>query len=292
MLKLKKRIINIRVMFAVFCGLMVGIFFSTFLVKNLISFNSLLIIALAIVLFSISAFVYAECTKKYNSTIECRKNVSGLIQYASIGFVLFFVIGVFISIQPVLSMFYITDYSNVSIKVTGMVSDYVQQESTHKKFIIDNCVIVFDDKSQVLDYKICAYSTSFFNVELGDTITFVSELDRNDFYRDSDFSQLIQDIAYTTFIDNSTVEIVGGDKELKDIVKQNTKDILDSNLNADNASISYAILFGEKQGLSDNIKDMFSYAGISHILAVSGLHIGVLVTLLYFVLKIVFIFSL
>ena len=45
------------------------------------------------------------------------------------------------------------------------------------------------------------------------------------------------------------------------------------------------MLFGGKQGLSDELKDMFSYSGISHILAVSGLHIGVLVSLIYYCLK-------
>lgn len=285
MLKLEYRIINIRVMFAVFCGLMVGIFFPFLLVKGIVDFATLITLTVIMFLVALGFFVYAEATRKYNLTTEYRKDVSALTQFAVVGFLLAFVIGGFVTMPSLMRIFKLTDYGNTEVEVTGVVSDYVQSESSHKKFIIDNCAINVGMQHYSTDYKICVYSTAFLDIELGDIITFSAVLDKNDFFRSIEFTQLIQNIGYTTFIDSSDTIVTEGNLELKDIVKQNTKDLLDVNLNEDNAGISYAILFGEKQGLSDNIKDMFSYAGISHILAVSGLHIGVLVSLLYFVLK-------
>jgi competence protein ComEC len=56
-------------------------------------------------------------------------------------------------------------------------------------------------------------------------------------------------------------------------------------MSSENASIAYAMLFGEKDGINKNIYNIFSIAGISHILAVSGLHIGVLIAILLLILK-------
>lgn len=46
-----------------------------------------------------------------------------------------------------------------------------------------------------------------------------------------------------------------------------------------------AILFGDKSGLDTSVTDYFRVAGISHILAVSGLHVGIIVSSAAFCLK-------
>ncbi len=44
------------------------------------------------------------------------------------------------------------------------------------------------------------------------------------------------------------------------------------------------MLFGDRGELDDDISEVFSASGIAHLLAVSGLHVGFIVTLLSFVL--------
>lgn len=282
---LKKRIINIRVMFVIFCGLMVGILFPYVLIKNISSYPWLIVLGILLTIVSIGLYIYAHLTHKYNLKIKYREDVSIYIKYACIGFLLAFITGMLIICQPLCNMAGLVDYGNSEVTVSGIVSDYVLDKSTYNKFIISDCSIDSGDSIISSDYKVCVYASNFVNVELGDRITFKETIDRFEFYQDGGFGQLIQGIGYKTFISGDTFIISDGEASLKDSIKSNTKDVLDSYLNEDNSNISYAILFGEKQGLNEGLKDMFSYAGISHILAVSGLHIGVLFAFIYFILK-------
>lgn len=50
-----------------------------------------------------------------------------------------------------------------------------------------------------------------------------------------------------------------------------------SALSRENAALSVSMLLGDKRELGDDLKLSFSVAGLSHILCVSGLHIGILV---------------
>ena len=53
----------------------------------------------------------------------------------------------------------------------------------------------------------------------------------------------------------------------------------------DNLAILSALTVGDKENLSENILETYSIAGASHVLALSGLHIGFLYALLFFLLS-------
>lgn len=53
----------------------------------------------------------------------------------------------------------------------------------------------------------------------------------------------------------------------------------------DELAVLSALTIGDKTELSDSVRESYSVAGASHILALSGLHIGLLYTLLFFILK-------
>lgn len=57
------------------------------------------------------------------------------------------------------------------------------------------------------------------------------------------------------------------------------------NLSGDYAEFAISILFGDKTYLSDEAKDNFRLAGLSHIMAVSGLHMSVWIMGLYFLMR-------
>lgn len=58
-----------------------------------------------------------------------------------------------------------------------------------------------------------------------------------------------------------------------DFIKNSCKSIFDKNLNKDIAGVAYAMVFGDKSGIS-NIYSTFQESGLAHLLAVSGLHVG------------------
>ena len=63
------------------------------------------------------------------------------------------------------------------------------------------------------------------------------------------------------------------------------KDALDKYAPADTAALMYAMLFGDKTGLSMPTYTAFQFSGLAHILAVSGLHVGMLAYSLHFILR-------
>ncbi len=66
-----------------------------------------------------------------------------------------------------------------------------------------------------------------------------------------------------------------------DKFKEYGQNIFDQNLSLDSAALIKAMLLGDKFFLSEEIKDNFSHLGLSHIIAISGLHISLLSSLLF-----------
>lgn len=56
-------------------------------------------------------------------------------------------------------------------------------------------------------------------------------------------------------------------------------------LEDDDAAVLAALTLGERNGVSRNTRDVFSQTGASHILALSGLHLGILVSILMLLLR-------
>ncbi|KPJ68401.1 MAG: hypothetical protein AMJ45_02455 [Syntrophobacter sp. DG_60] len=56
---------------------------------------------------------------------------------------------------------------------------------------------------------------------------------------------------------------------------------LNKNLSSETKAVYTTLLLGEKQGLSERLRDDFSKSGVSHLLAISGLHLGMVMMLMY-----------
>ena len=57
--------------------------------------------------------------------------------------------------------------------------------------------------------------------------------------------------------------------------------LLEDNLSESNASLINALLLGNRSGLSEDSKDLFLKNGVVHLLAVSGLHVGYIIGILF-----------
>ena len=66
-------------------------------------------------------------------------------------------------------------------------------------------------------------------------------------------------------------------------VKELFNDIFSSHLNGDELAIASALVLGDKSLLSQDLRQSFGAAGAMHVLAVSGLHVGIILELLLFV---------
>ena len=96
-----------------------------------------------------------------------------------------------------------------------------------------------------------------------------------------DFYSLIKNINIVGF--GNEDDIISTEKYSKTIfdkIKIKAKLVLDGFLSEDYSELAYTMLFGDKANLNEDIYDVYSASGISHLLAVSGLHVGFVVTLL------------
>ncbi len=59
-------------------------------------------------------------------------------------------------------------------------------------------------------------------------------------------------------------------------IKNKLRGIIDYGLSEPESSLARAIILGDKKGIPDDLRDKFSKTGISHIMAISGMHISIL----------------
>lgn len=95
---------------------------------------------------------------------------------------------------------------------------------------------------------------------------------------------------------NKNVHLVGSGSEddinilnsdnikLSERYKLRVKEVLNHYMDDEYSSLAYTMLFGDKAGLDEDIHLIYKSSGTAHLLAVSGLHIGFIVTLISFVL--------
>ncbi|MBE6446903.1 MAG: ComEC family competence protein [Alphaproteobacteria bacterium] len=62
---------------------------------------------------------------------------------------------------------------------------------------------------------------------------------------------------------------------------------IDAHLSKDSASVAKAIITGTKSGICKNLRESFTRSGTSHILAISGLHIGIIGFFVFWLMRII-----
>lgn len=140
---------------------------------------------------------------------------------------------------------------------------------------IDGKMRVYIEDAEAHDFLICGYNVSFKSA--------VSANELIDGYT-VNASGMRNGIRYYAYPDAITV-LSPGQAEGLEAVRLGMKNKLDAHMDEDAASVAYGMIIGDRHYISDEVSDYFAAGGIGHILAVSGLHIGVLAAALSFLLK-------
>lgn len=99
-----------------------------------------------------------------------------------------------------------------------------------------------------------------------------------------------QDIRVTTFVSAGRLEIVsnsadrGMESALEDF-RGRIATIIERDGDDAIARVLKALVIGQRSEISREVRDRFSRAGVSHLLAISGLHVGIVATLCFFVFR-------
>jgi competence protein ComEC len=111
------------------------------------------------------------------------------------------------------------------------------------------------------------------------------EFDTKKYYRS-------KDIVGISFYDNTnnSIDLIQHRKQFGlsyylSSIRLNLISIIDSNMSFNNGALAKALLLGDKSSLDESIKQDFSNTGAMHVLAVSGLHIGILLSIIIYILS-------
>lgn len=167
-------------------------------------------------------------------------------------------------------------------EIEGRVSSS-KQENSVQKIVLDKVLI--NNKEISENIYLFIYGVPYLNI--GDVIEFISELDNVPAYYNGNFSSFYykNNIRYFTNISGSNVRIIKNNSKLNENLQVAVENKLKQSMTPENAALSYAMLFGDKSNIDSSVIISFQASGISHILAISGLHVGIIIAFLYWLLK-------
>lgn len=258
---LKKKIFNFRPLFCIFISLINGIVFSHYILKSNYVYLGIFIFILT------SLLVFAILTKKIKQFL--------LILFS-------FICGL------TLYIFEIKNFCPESINNASNLVARVSAESSIKSKY--QCVILDDvtinGEKQNYNIMIINYNTENLFVD-GEIISGNVNLSVCNIFDDDYFNSTAykNNIKYIVRAKHSDFSVIGNDLKFNENIQKAIKNQLDKFMTEENSAISYAMMFGDKSDIDYETRNNFSKSGIAHILAISGLHVGVLVALLTWILK-------
>lgn len=185
-----------------------------------------------------------------------------------------------------------TEFDDSEVLVVGRMSEsYSITTNGYVSIVLDSVEISNGESSRFLDDKINLYTSKEYldttNLKTGNYVSAWLQLSRNTIESKDEFDlmYLSDNIVASGFVTSSKIVVYeNSDKTLADNIKLKVYDFLDSS-NMQYSDISYAMMFGETNLIDKTVKTVYQNTGIAHILAVSGLHVSIIVTALCFIFK-------
>lgn len=264
-----KRLINFRPIFLLFIVLITCIF--TFVRLNLSHFYLFLLII------PVAFFILLVYKKKF--------------VFLSISLIL-------VLFSSIYSYFYVAGFTDKKYDNSFAVVNaniYTKNRVTDNFYYLtlSECIITTQTESNInLDGKISvAFSIYDDNIEFdaGDIISFASTLTCQNFFdenREVDSFVVKDDIKYSTELNySSDVFFYSQDEGLLQKFKKHNQTLLINNFGEDYGNLAFALIFGDRQDANEQILQVFKFSGVMHIFSVSGLHVSLIVALIYFLLS-------
>ena len=169
------------------------------------------------------------------------------------------------------------------VSVSGRLSDDVEYEEDKTTYLLKDVSV---NGKSVKNVDLTIEGTGR-NLSVGDVIEFEAELDEIELFSLNSFNLTYyrNKVGYTAEVDLEDINVLGNDIKLVEKFRLRVKDLLVENMSADDGATAYAVLFGYTNDISDDTYSAYRDAGILHLLAVSGLNVTFLISLIGFILK-------
>jgi len=257
-----KGTVNYRPLFFAAVSLAAGIAVSAAVYDNAVA---VLVIAIVLVLFAIAGIVLAVLGKRLWLPIA---------GFLLTGFALFFLSYSAMAVEP---------FESTSAVVTGRIAgqeqNWDQEEYRYRYLFEDVTVDARDTDANAYLYTNQFYKAGAVVCTAGKTIAFNFEpFDTRSmaYYNDN--------VHYLVYTDDITL-LRFDTAPATDRFSEKTRELLEAQLGGDAAAIASALILGDKSLMPAELSAAVKVAGLSHIFALSGLHIGFLVGLIFFICK-------
>ncbi len=162
----------------------------------------------------------------------------------------------------------------------------VETDNSITKLVLDDATID-GNRSGKIYYKISLTVYGENDIEIGNVISFNANLYDNDYLYEDRFNanDIERGIKYNASISAEKISFVKNSPNIFERINIFLKNSLKSGLTEKEFSVGYALLTGNSSYMDYDLISSFREAGVAHIFAVSGLHIGFLAVVLVFLFK-------
>ena len=178
------------------------------------------------------------------------------------------------------------------LTVSGRITDISYTDDGRQGLIISAEKLSCLGKNYDKKFSAILYTDKEKTFSIGDNITFsdiISPITKNSIHAfDYELFLHIKNISTRFSLDSEYIDFIDNSPTLSDRVRvfsRNISDKIRTLIGGEEGEIAAAITLGDKSGFSNNIKNIFSKSGINHIVAVSGMHMSILIGFLFFLLS-------
>ncbi len=266
-----KKLFNFRPILFIAISLCCGISTAYFFMRNFTVWGIIFIS-----FFALSILVYL--------TLFTRRTQIKVNAIFALVFVGFFVFGN-ISLTTSLNDYVNADLGGHYYNIIGRVKS-VNETDVGTKLVIEN-VQIKGNVSGNLRYNVAINVYGASDFDIGDRITFDEYLLDKHYVYEDDFnaSDVERKIKYSASVYVGDIMVIGNETTVFEKINLFIRDTLKAGLDKDEFTVAHAMLTGEDGYMDYELLGSYRIAGIAHIFAVSGLHIGFLATALSFLFK-------
>ncbi len=181
-------------------------------------------------------------------------------------------------------------YNSNRMNIIGFVDDYVENGKDKQKIVFKSLFNAKDNTK--LEGKILVIANQFPQYRYGDKLNIECELE---------YPENFDGFSYDMYLAMSNIYSLCYRPKIKKIedkrikpnfflinifkLKRKVLSILDKSMNMPQSGIAKAMLFGDKTSITNDTRNLFAKVGLSHIIAISGMHIGILIAILFLFLE-------
>lgn len=215
--------------------------------------------------------------------------------------ILFFAFG-YISLQPWIAPKFpsnhITNFlDSRKWRIVGLIHENPIIYKDRLKFILQTRTLGEDkDNNFPVTGKIrVTVRGNFPNLSIGDKVSFTGKLRSiRNFKNPGGFDykkyMAFKEIWGTSYVRGKDLIVIkrNSGKGINKIIadaRSRISDLIDNTVEGNNGGVLKALIIGDRNSISKNLKEAFNRAGVGHILAISGLHIGIVATVAFFFFK-------